>query len=357
MGRFSNVQIGNGLFFKDILRQHGKGQTAMNVSVVIACLNEEENIGSCLDSLMTQRYARGTYEIIIIDGGSTDSTQDIAKKVNHTDISLRLVVELKKGTAVGRNAGIRAAQYDHIAFIDADCEAPPDWIETLVRHYQDAVRRDELIVAVGGTNRSPEDSSAFVQAVGVALDSYIGSFSSVQGRQFKNAVYVSSLATLNVLYDKQKIIDIGCFDESLGSEAEDAEMNHRLSTAGSRFMFIPDSFVWHKIRPTPGSWLKNMFRYGKGRARLLKRYPKMWAISYVLPILFMIFIASILLFPFSNIFFLSIFYFPALFCYSALHCLIKKKPLLLFHVTLVYLIQHFGYAAGEIYGLLSPKIK
>jgi len=329
----------------------------MNVSVVITCLNEEQNIGSCLDTLIRQIYSGGAYEIIIVDGGSTDNTQDIVKKVMDADLSIRLVVELKKGTAAGRNAGVRAAQYDYIAFIDADCEAPPDWLEILVKHYQQAVRKDEHIAAVGGTNRSPKGSSGFVRAIGVALDSYMGSFSSVQGRRFKSSVYVNSLATLNVLYNKESIMDIGGFDESLGSEAEDAEMNYRLYSSGHRFLFVPDSFVWHKMRPTPKSWMKNMFRYGKGRARLLKRYPKMWAPGYVLPILFMLFITSTLLFPLSDIFLFPTVYFPALFFYSALRCVKKNKPMLMFHVTVVYLIQHFGYAAGELYGLLNKEIK
>lgn len=329
----------------------------MNVSVIITCLNEEDNIKACLNTLLDQTYSHGNYEIIVVDGGSTDRTQDLVREIGEINPEIRIVVELKKGTAAGRNAGVRASQYDHVAFIDADCEAPFDWIETLVRHFNDAIRKDSSVIAVGGANIPPDDSSTFVQAVGIALDSYLGSFSSVQGRRFKNPVYVPGLATLNVLFDKQKIVEIGCFDESLGSEAEDADINYRLNSSGKRFLFIPDSFVWHKMRPTPRTWLKNMFRYGKGRARLLKRYPQMWAFCYILPILFIICISLILLIPFSKIFILSILYFPVLFCYSLFQCVRKKRPFLLFHVILVYLIQHFGYATGEIYGLINPGVK
>ena len=106
----------------------------MNVSVVITCLNEEENIKSCIESLISQNYFKGQYEIIIVDGGSTDNTQDIINKLGNKNELIRLVVELKKGTAAGRNTGIRIARYNHIAFIDADCEAPQDWLDTLVLH-------------------------------------------------------------------------------------------------------------------------------------------------------------------------------------------------------------------------------
>lgn len=329
----------------------------MYVSVIITCLNEEKNIRECLNTLVHQTYPKDKYEIIVADGGSKDRTQDIVYKLMQTYQNINLIVETKKGTAAGRNAGIRAANYDYIAFIDADCEAPQNWLETLVEQYQNIQLTDKNVIAVGGTNIPPENVGGFLQAIGIALDSYIGSFGSVQGRQFKKPMHVSSLSNLNVLYDKQKIIDIGCYDESLVSEAEDADINYRLFTAGNRFLFIPCSFVWHKMRPTPKTWLANMFRYGKGRARLLKRYPKMWRVSFALPLLFITAISTLFFTPFSNVFSLPAIYFPALLCFSLYMCIKKRHPELVLHVMLVYLIQHFGYAAGEVYGLLHTKVK
>jgi len=325
--------------------------------VIITCLNEEENIKACLESLINQTYSTGRYEIIVVDGGSTDRSQNLVKEFEKAYLHVHLVVEVKKGTAAGRNAGIKAGQYDHIAFIDADCEAPPDWLATLVKHYQDIIRKDKRVIAVGGTNIPPEYAHKFIQAVGITLDSYLGSFTSVQGRRFKKPIYVPSLANLNVLYNKQKIVEIGYYDESLGGEGEDADINYRLNISGNRFLFVPDSFVWHKMRPTPATWLKNMFRYGKSRARLLKRYPRMWDFSFTLPVFFIAAMCLILFIPFSKIFLVSIFYFPSLFLYAMFQCIRKKSLGLVFHVMLVYLIQHSGYAAGEVYGLLNPKVR
>ncbi|MBC8551940.1 MAG: glycosyltransferase [Candidatus Brocadiales bacterium] len=329
----------------------------MNVSVIITCFNEENNIRDCLNTLVNQRYPEVKCEIIVADGGSKDGTQSIVKELMHTYHNINLVVEPKKGTAAGRNAGIKAAKFDYIAFIDADCEAPQNWLKTLVEQYQNIRLTDKNVIAVGGTNIPPENASGFLQAIGIALDSYFGSFGSVQGRQFKKPMHVSSLSNLNVLYDKQKIIEVGYYDESLVSEAEDADINYRLFAAGNRFLFIPYSFVWHKMRPTPKTWLKNMFRYGKGRARLLKRYPQMWTVSFALPLLFIASISTLFFTPFSIFFSLPAIYFPALLCFSLYMCIKKRHPELVLHVMLVYLIQHFGYAAGEVYGLLHTKVK
>ena len=262
----------------------------MHVSVIVTCYNEERNIRECLETLINQTYDNDKFEILVIDGGSKDATQSIVKEFEKVYHNVTLAVEPKRGTAAGRNRGVVTARYDYVAFIDADCEAPHDWLSTLVKDYVKIQKKSEGVVAVGGTNIPPENAGSFLRAIGIALDSYMGSFCSVQGRQFREPRFVTSLSNLNVLYNKQKIKDIGYFDESLLSEAEDADINFRLFSAGNKFLFVPYSFVWHKMRPTPGMWLRNMFRYGKGRARLLKRYPQMWRISFTLPL---IFIASI----------------------------------------------------------------
>ncbi|MDR4504189.1 MAG: glycosyltransferase [Candidatus Scalindua sp.] len=329
----------------------------MHVSIIVTCYNEERNIRECLNTLLNQTYDNGKYEIIVVDGCSKDGTQSIVKEFAGAHSNVFLAVEPEKGTAAGRNRGVHTARYDHIAFIDGDCEAPPEWLATLVTNYVNIQQKNEDVVAVGGANIPPENANRFLRAIGIALDSYMGSFCSVQGRQFREPRFVTSLSNLNVLYNKQKIKDIGCYDESLASEAEDADINFRLFSAGNRFLFLPCSFVWHKMRPTPVTWLRNMFRYGKGRARLLKRYPQMWTVSFTLPLFFIASFFSLLLIPFSLLFSLSALYFPALFCFSSYICLRKGNPTLVLHVMLVYLIQHFGYAAGEVYGLLNTKVK
>ncbi len=329
---------------------------ALNVSVVITCFNEERNIGPCLESLLEQETVDGTYEIIVADGGSRDKTREEVSALAKDYPKIKLVVEPKPGTAAGRNAGIKASQYDYIAFIDADCLAPADWLSKLIAGFSKTKPSCPSLVAVGGKNIVSDTAGTFAKAIGVVLDSYPGSFGSAQGRQFSKPTYVNSLATLNALYEKKGLLAIGCFDESLLSEGEDAELNYRLYKKGFKFLFLPDSSVWHKMRPTPAGWLKNMFRYGKARARLLKRYPDMWSFSYVLPLLFLLALSLVFFTRRSKLFFLPLLYFPVLLLFSIFHTTGKKTSRLFLHVMGVYLIQHFGYATGELYGLLNPKV-
>lgn len=328
----------------------------MKVSIVIPCFNEETNIKPCLDSLVAQDYT-DNFEIVVIDNSSTDQSQSIISNFALLHPFIKLFVEYKKGTAAVRNTGVKRAKYGLVAFIDADCEAPPNWLTLLVNNYSFMKSKHEDGIGVGGRNIAPENANSFIKAIEIVLDTYIGSFSSSQGRQIKNSMLVSHLPLVNALYEKEKIIAIGGFDESLLSEAEDAEINYRLSNAGFRFLFVPDSFVWHKMRSSPKSWFKNMIRYGKGRARLLKRHPKMWRIAYLLPLVFLLVICSSLLVGFSKIFLVPLLYFPALFVFSLFQVIKKKSLHLLLRVFHIYIIQHFGYALGEIYGLLHPNVK
>ncbi len=328
----------------------------MNISVVVTCLNEEANIGDCLDSLIKQNYPAAHLEFIVVDGGSHDRTQEIIKEFAKAEPSVKLVVEPRKGTAAGRNAGIRAAAYEMIAFTDADCEVPVDWLEILAGQYKELLEQDKNIVAVGGTNLAPENSSDFVRAIEIAQDSVIGSFNA-HGRQFRENRYVETLSNLNVLYKKKIMVQAGLYDASLLSEAEDADLNYRLGRQGYKFVFLPDSYVWHKMRATPNLWGKNMFRYGKGRARLLKRYLGMWNIYYCLPLVYLISMMTLCLSSFSKIFLLPALYFPFIVLTSFFLCSRKGAPTMVFLVIYVLLIEHFFYAVGEAYGLLNPGVR
>ena len=112
----------------------------MNVSVVIPALNEEIIIEACLQSIRRQTVP---VELILIDNGSIDQTPGIASK--YCDDVL-----IKPGYTLAemRDLGVRTATGDIIVTTDADCIAPENWIEELIKPFQ-----DPTVVAVGGAFR------------------------------------------------------------------------------------------------------------------------------------------------------------------------------------------------------------
>ena len=111
------------------------------ISITVPAYNEEELIGGCLDSLLTQILDKDKYEIIVVDNNSTDLTAIIA-----LEKGVRVEKELKKGYVHAIRKGIEVANANIIAFTDADCRVPTNWVAKIL----DDFSTSPDVVAVGG---------------------------------------------------------------------------------------------------------------------------------------------------------------------------------------------------------------
>ena len=282
----------------------------MKITVGVITFNECAHIEKCLEKLFVMDFPVADYEVVIVDGNSSDGTIEIVEKFQKLYSNIRLIVEPRKGAAIARKVVIEQALYDFVAFTDADCEVPSDWLTILRDGFLRHKKNHENLVAVGGRNEVPTDGKLFLKALTVALDTFLGSMGSTQGTIYKFDRVVSSIPTLNILYDRAKVIETGNFDESLISDAEDADMNFRLTQMGYKLVYLKDSVVFHKYRPDIIEWAKNMFKYGRGRGKILKKHgTAMWSYVYVLPLIFILSFFCIVLADISKIFFLPLLYF------------------------------------------------
>ena len=120
----------------------------MKVSIVVPVYQEEAGIEEFLRRFDRQTLPRSEFEIIAVDGGSEDRTRDIASR--YAD---RVIVQRAKGIGGARNDGVAEARADIIATTDADCRVPEDWLERIVRHFE-----DPRVVAVCGPDGPLEGS-------------------------------------------------------------------------------------------------------------------------------------------------------------------------------------------------------
>jgi len=100
------------------------------VSVVIPALNEGEEIELCLASLSRQRFR--DFEVIVVDNGSTDDTEEVARRYG-----CRVIREARQGASFARQRGFEEARGEIIASTDADTVVPPDWLELIVRSFDE----------------------------------------------------------------------------------------------------------------------------------------------------------------------------------------------------------------------------
>ncbi len=111
------------------------------ISVTVPAYNEQNLIAGCLDSLLNQTLDKDKYEIIVIDNNSTDLTAKIAMEKG-----VRVEKELKKGYVHAIRKGIEVSQAAIIAFTDADCRVPKDWVAKILDDFSSSAD----IIAVGG---------------------------------------------------------------------------------------------------------------------------------------------------------------------------------------------------------------
>lgn len=102
------------------------------VTVAITTYNAEENIGSCLSSIFEQTYPAELFEVIMVDAGSKDNTLRIAE-----EYPVKVFVEEGCTRGRGRNLCLEKARGEIVVMIDSDNIAPSDWVERLVKYFED----------------------------------------------------------------------------------------------------------------------------------------------------------------------------------------------------------------------------
>lgn len=123
------------------------------ISVIIPLYNKAPYIKRAIDSVLTQTIQN--FEIIIVNDGSTDGSEKIVK--NYSDSRIQLFNQVNQGVSVARNRGITLANAELVAFLDADDEWKPEFLETVLqlhnKYPHSAVWGTEVIVERGGIYR------------------------------------------------------------------------------------------------------------------------------------------------------------------------------------------------------------
>ena len=108
----------------------------MLISIIITTYNAEKTIERCLESVRLQKKKEKIKEVLIIDDGSTDSTNEIVEKFVKKDSCFRLIMKENGGVSSARNEGIRQATGEYIIFCDSDDEIKPELCEELLSAIQ-----------------------------------------------------------------------------------------------------------------------------------------------------------------------------------------------------------------------------
>lgn len=126
------------------------------ISIIVPIYNAQIYLSECIDSILTQTFT--DFELILIDDGSTDNTEDICKNYVKKDSRIHLFRQKNQGVSSARNLGITKAKGNWIAFVDADDKLKKEYLQELIRH-----NSSDLIIGkfsiLHSTNESTQPSS------------------------------------------------------------------------------------------------------------------------------------------------------------------------------------------------------
>ena len=325
-----------------------------NISVILAIRNEEEYICKCLDSLVEQDFSNGKYEIIIVDGMSTDKTREkINTYLNRFPTIIRIFDNPRKFQSSGRNIGIRNAKYKIVLIFDGHGIAESHYLNKVMESLRSA---PSYVAGVGGRHTPPVDETFRGKVIADVQNSILGgtgtSFRVIENRN----KYVNTLSGF-CAYKKDIIERVGLYDERF-HVAEDAEINWRIKIAGYKLLSIYNAIIYYYRKYSSFKFFsRRMFRYGVWKMVLAKKYPSSMGIVFYMPIILVLSVIGLpfsllVSYQFAEIISIFLLFYLIAIGLSSLHISIKRKSAKFLISAPIYIIQHFSIGLGLLAGLI-----
>ena len=239
------------------------------VSVIVPAYQAGKTIDRCLQSLARQTVAPETYEVLVVDDGSSDETHTRAAAYG----GVRLFTQDHAGPAAARNLGVQHARGAIVLFTDADCEPAQDWLERMTAPFGD----EETVGAKGAyLTKQRELVARFVQIE--YEDRY-----DLMLRRMAQRDGIDFVDTYAAGYRRDILVASGGFETCFPcASVEDQELSFRLAQQGHKLVFVPTARVYHwgHAHNVLAYW-RRKFTIGYWKVLVHRRYPeKLWQDSH-----------------------------------------------------------------------------
>lgn len=326
------------------------------ITVGIICRNEAKHIKSLLKSIINQTFK--DFEIIIVDGNSTDGTRKIAEKfLKNKNISYKIFNEKDfgyYGPCFARNLVIDKSSKNskYVAFIDADCVAEKKW---LINLYKAINNTSKDIAGAGGPRLIAKTNNSMELIINSIMTSYITTFGNPAFSK-RNIVFIESIPNYNAIY-KKNILKKFRYDDKL-ILSDDNEINFRIRKYGYKFIYVNNAIVYHHETSSIKIFTKNMFRYGINIANTVRKHKHYIRISVPLTLFFFLYLILILplFFLIGKIIFIPLIIYITFLTLSTIEIFLKTKKIQSILVPILLPLQHISYACGIIHNILFKKV-
>ncbi len=227
------------------------------VSVVLPIYNGEVDLPELIRCLLAQTYPSQLVEYLLVDNNSSDRTLTLLKEyAQHCPITIHLTSENQiQSSYAARNAGVRAASGEILAFTDADCRPQPEWLNALIAPF---VNEDVVIVA-GEILALPGKT---------LLEQYAERQETLSQKHTLEHKFCPYGQTANLAIRRQVLEKVGLFRPYLTSGG-DADICWRILRENvGRLEFAPNAIVQHRHRATLKELESQWRRYGQSNRYL-----------------------------------------------------------------------------------------
>ncbi|HEY3474918.1 MAG TPA: glycosyltransferase family 2 protein [Anaerolineales bacterium] len=328
-----------------------------NVSIIVPCYNEQSTIRLLLEALCEQTYPRADMEVIIADGLSTDGTRTAiaAFQKDVSDLSIRVVDNPKRSIPSALNRAIEAARGEILLRLDGHSKPYPDYVANCIAAHRaghgDNVGGVWEIRPGAGTWIAKSIAAAAAHPLGVGDALY---------RHTRQAAQVDTVPFGS--FRRALIEQVGFFDESLLTN-EDYEFNARIRKSGGKIWLDPSIRSIYFARASLVDLLRQYWRYGFWKWRMLRRYPATLRWRQALPPLFVFSLLILILLsiftPFAGIVLgaeLLLYFFILIL--AGIHAAVReRKAYLILGLPLAIAVMHISWGSGLLWSMLTSSIQ
>jgi glycosyltransferase involved in cell wall biosynthesis len=259
----------------------------MRVTVIMCTYNRCESLAEALESVAASQMPDFIdWEVLVVDNNSKDRTREVAAEFCQRQPGrFRYIFEPQQGLSNARNAGIREARGEVIAFMDDDETVAPMWLQNLTASFHDGIW-----AGAGGRVCPPGD---FRQPKWLTLDGGVMDSSGVlalfdagpSAGKLEKPPFGANMAFRKSVFEKYGGFrpELGrCGNDLIGNE--DTEFGGRLLAAGECLRYEPSAIVYHPVskeRLNKKYFLAWWFAYGRAMFRQTGQRPPVWGISRI----------------------------------------------------------------------------
>jgi GT2 family glycosyltransferase len=250
-----------------------KSRDAPLISLIVPTFNRLPILRKCLAALEAQTVSRSDFEVIVIDDGSSDGSEEFLRDYRPS-FQFRYLRQQNSGTGAARRNGVSHAAGDYLLLMNDDTICDPDVVE---QHLKVQRELGSQRWAVLGSFQYPTEARLR------ALTHYfcVEPFMFPQVSMEEGCPYgYSHFITCNLSVRRDAVMEVGSFS-SIYKLSEDTEMGLRLFERGFRVVYHPAAHAWHDHLPYPARNLIRRARvYGADYFHMFRHHPRVmkeWA--------------------------------------------------------------------------------